>query len=455
MIFKNRFLLLKVLEQCLDQLDQKSVTIAFATIDLDNIGKIHSIWGREAAAYIIKLYEQDLENFLAKYTGEVLVYARGDEFELISIDYTAQELKSLLEEFKYFMLGKHTNTHHVQLSPYKTGNVYRGNNFKFLPYKNKSREHDTFNDGVLFFPGFSGGIAQGDFSVDENIISITDALRFFATLAINDAKTHKGTIVIFSEEIEMNSSVSPRYDFANIENKVKKYKKKLKRNINIDDHHIELMHFDQLMARNPYSAYKKYLLIEFLWYGPALDELKDKGFEMRGSVDGYGLKGMIKLVDPNTLYYVIAQNMDSAVNVLQKYRINERHSKMTRFLDKMEVYFNINIPQEKLMQIADEIAAVVNQNLAEVPFDVNCRVFMTFRRSSNARKGASFRSYIEYVSKLEIDSDDSWKTYTPGGNVLAIYNSAIKSKIVEVQQARAGEAYKKMVELSGATTPVL
>jgi hypothetical protein len=447
--------LLKVLEQCLDQLDQKSVTIAFATIDLDNIGKIHSIWGREAAGYIIKLYEQDLEAFLSKYTGEVLVYARGDEFELISLDYTSQELKSLLEEFKYFMLGKHTNTHYVQLSRHKTGNVYRGNNFKFLPYKNEGRRFDTFNDGVLFFPGFSGGIAQGDFSVEENIISITDALRFFATLAINDAKTQKGTIVIFSEEIEINSSVSPRYDFANIENKVKKYKKKLKRNINIDDHHIELMHFDQLMARNPYSAYKKYLLIEFLWYGPALDDLKAKGFEMRGSADGYGLKGMIKLVDPNTLYYVIAQNMDSAVDVLRKYRINERHAKMTRFLDKMEVYFNISIPQEKLVQIADEISAAVNKNLVEVPFDVNCRVFMTFRRASNARKGASFRSYIEYVSKVDVIDDSSWKTYTPHGNILAVYNSNIKSKIVEIQHTRAGEAYQKMVELGATLTPVL
>ena len=70
------------------------------------------------------------------------------------------------------------------------------------------------------------------------------------------------------------------------------------------------------MAKNPFSAYKRYLLIEFLWYGSALDELRDSGLEMRSRIDGYGLKGLIKLVDPNTLYYVIAKNMDSAVNVL-------------------------------------------------------------------------------------------------------------------------------------------
>jgi hypothetical protein len=66
----------------------------------------------------------------------------------------------------------------------------------------------------FFFPGFSGGVAQGDFDTTENIISITDALRFFATLAINEAKNSKGSIVIFLDEIEITSRVSPRYDFA-------------------------------------------------------------------------------------------------------------------------------------------------------------------------------------------------------------------------------------------------
>ncbi len=439
--------MLKVLEQRFDEVEQNTITISFATIDLDNIGKIHAIWGREAASYIIKLYERDLEAYVNELNGEILVYARGDEFELISIDFTGEELKSLLEEFKYKMSSKHTNAHFVQIARRKIGNIYRDNTFSFIDHRIQGRKLDDYNDGVLFFPGFSGGIAEGDFDTKENIISITDALRFFATIAINEAKGNKGSIVVFLDEIELTSTVSPRYDFANIENKVKKFKKKLKRNINIDDHHIELLSFDHVMAKNPYSAYKKYLLIEFLWYGKALDDLKAKGFEMRESADGYGLKGMIKLLDPNTLYYVIAQNMDSAVTVLKKYRINERYAKMTRFLDKMEVYFNNTLSQENLALIADEIAALVNQNLEELPFAVNCRVFITYRKASHARKGASFRSYVEYVSKLKAEDGDSWKTYTETGNVLATYNSEIKSRIVGVQQARAGEAYKKMLEL--------
>lgn len=437
-----------MLEQRLKQVDQTTATIAFATLDLDNIGKIHAIWGREAAGYIIKIYEQELGSFISAQSRLILVYARGDEFELISVDYSSAELKNMLEEFKYLMLSRHTDAHFVQISRRRTGNVYRGRNLSFLSFKTVGQEFDSYNEGVLFFPGFSGGIAEGEFDIDENSISISDALRFFATIALNEAKTQKGSIVVFSEEIEINSSVSPHYDFANIENKVKKYKKTLKRNINIDDHHIELVNFDHIMAKNPYSAYKKYLMIEFLWYGPALDELKDKGFEMRGSTDGYGLKGMIKLVDPNTLYYIIAQNMDSAVKVLKKYRINERHAKMTRFLDKMEVYFNTTVPHEHLVTIADEISAEINKNLSEVPFNINCRVFLTFRRASHARKGASFRSYIEYVSKLTEQDDASWKTYTPEGNILAVYNADIKSKIVEIQNTRAGDAFKKMLELN-------
>lgn len=364
------------------------------------------------------------------------------------MDFSAEELKNLLEEFKYKVLSKHANTHFVRHTTNTHGSRYRGYVFSFGMDSSSRYELDTFNGGVLFFPSFSGGISQGEFERYENLISVTDALRFFATLAINEAKTQKGSIVLFNEDIEINSSVSPRYDFASIENKVKKFKKKLKRNINIDDHHIDLVHFDHLMAKNPYSAYKRYLLIEFLWYGESLDELRDSGFEMRASTDGYGLKGLIKLVDPNTLYYVIAQNMDSAVNVLQKYRLNERHAKMTRFLDKMEIYFNLPLSSQELENIADEIASEINKNLKELPFDVCCRVFMTYRRANHARKTASFRSYIEYVSKLKSLEGENWKTYTKNGNIVAIYSRDIRQRIVEVQEVRAGEAYKRLLELS-------
>jgi len=455
MIYKNRFLLLKVLEQRLKQIEQQTTSIAFATIDLDNIGKVHAIWGREAAGYIINIYERELESFLSSIAGEILVYARGDEFELVSLDYTGEELKSLLEEFKYSILSKHTNTHLVAISKRLTEHVYRGNTFKFVPSSKNKRRLDSFNKGVLFFPGFSGGVAQGDFDTTENIISITDALRFFATLAINEAKNSKGSIVIFLDEIEITSRVSPRYDFANIENGIKKFKRKLQRNINIDDHHVELVQFDHFMAKNPYSAYKKYLLIEFLWYGKDLDALREKGFEMRGSLDGYGLKGMIKLVDPNTLYYVIAQNMDSAVKVLKQHRLNERYAKLTRFLDKMEVYFNRHISTADLNKIADGIALAVNANLKELPFDVNCRVFLTYRKTSHARKGASFRSYVEYISKLDSQVENSWKTYTEMGNVVAIYNTDVKSQVIQVQHMRASEAYNKLIEANAVVAPVL
>lgn len=119
---------------------------------------------------------------------------------------------------------------------------------------------------------------------------------------------------------------------------------------------------------------------------------------------------------------------------------------MTRFLDKMEVYLNIPLGLSPLEDIADQIELEVNESLKEVPFDIKCRVFMTYRRANHARKTASFRSYVEYVSKLEVVAGDNWKTYTKNGNIVAVFNKDIKKRIVLVQESRAEEAIKLLTK---------
>jgi hypothetical protein len=90
-----------------------------------------------------------------------------------------------------------------------------------------------------------------------------------------------------------------------------------------------------------------------------------------------------------------------------------------------------------------------------LPFEVNCRVFLTYRKTSHARKGASFRSYVEYISKLDSQVENSWKTYTEMGNVVAIYNTDVKSQVIQVQHMRASEAYNKLIEANAVVAPVL
>lgn len=445
MIYKNRFLLQRKFLRSLKNKNSESLHLTFACIDLDNVGKIHGIWGRGAASYVIKLYEDALLNLVKEHDYSLFIYARGDEFEILTTKYTAQELKEILDVFRKTIHKKHKNSHFVLASKKPTPHEYRGSYLKFVPAKKQTAILDSYNEGVLFFPDFSCGIAEGNFSKDENIVAETDALRFFGTLALTDAKLTKGSTVLYPKRIEEESSFGKEYGFSNIENKVKKFKKKLKRNINIDDHHINLGSFDHVMAKNPYAKYKKYLLIEFLWYGSALDDLLAKGIELRGGIDGYGLKGMIQLLDPNTLYYMIAQNMDSAVNVLNHHKINERKSKLTRFLDRMEVYFNNRLTEEELLTISDEISFSINQRLKGIHDGVSVRVFLTLRSASKARKSASFRSYIEFVSKITPEEKEGWKHYSEQGNILAVFNTTLLSKIVAYQSGRAAISSEKLL----------
>lgn len=445
MIYKNRFLLQRKFLRSLKNKNSKDIHLTFACLDLDNVGKIHGIWGRGAAAYVIKLYEEELQQLVKAHEYSLFIYARGDEFEILTNSYSAADLLTIMDDFRISIHKKHKDSHYVLASKKPTPNEYRGNYFKFVSGKKSKANLDSYNDGVLFFPNFSCGLAEGNFSRDENIVAETDALRFFGTLALGDAKVTKGSTVLYPKKIEEESAFGKEFGFSNIENKVKKFKKKLKRNINIDDHHISLGSFDHVMAKNPYAKYKKYLLIEFLWFGPALEDLLAKGVELRGGIDGYGLKGMIQLLDPNTLYYTIAQNMDSAVNVLNHHKINERKSKLTRFLDRMEVYFNNRITEDELLTIADEISFSINQRLKDIHDGVSVRVFLTLRSASKARKSASFRSYIEFVSKISPEEQEGWKRYSDRGNILAVFNTTLLSKIVAYQTDRAAYSSEKLL----------
>ncbi len=447
MIYKNRFLLHKKYLQMLNTIRADDVLTTFATLDLDDVGKIHGVWGRGGASYVIKLYEIELLELVKKLKYEIFVYARGDEFEIITTAFTADELSKILENFRASVLKKHTGKHFVEVMKKPSKHIYRGSNFRFTEKTKASNILDLYNNGKLFFPNFSAGIVQGTFEKDENIVSVTDSLRFFATIALTEAKLNKGTTVIYPKSIEDESAFGKEYRFTRVETKVRKFKKKLKRNLTIDDHHISLINFDHLMTKNPYAGYKKYLLIEFLWKGEALEELARTGFDLRGGTDGYGFKGLIKLLDPNALYYIIAQNMDSAVKVLNAHNLIERNSKMTRFLDRMEVYFNNKVTEEELSAIVDEIGIKINEQLASFPLDIQAVVFMTFKRASKARKTSSFRSYLEYVSKLATSEDELWKIRTNLGNVVAMFNPELLDKIVEYQTKRAEVSYTKLISV--------
>ena len=447
MIYKNRFLLQRKFLRNLKNKTDTANKLSFACIDLDNVGKIHGIWGRGAASYVIKIYEKELESLVKAHNYKIFIYARGDEFEILSDIYSAKELSVIIDGFRRNIISKHEKLHYVQVSRKPTHYVYRGNYLKFVQGKKPNAVYDAFNNGKLFFPNFSCGISEGLFILTGGIESAIDILRFFSTIALNEAKNTKGQTVNYQKRIEETSPLSSEFDFAKISPKIKKFKKKLKRDINIDDHHISLSTFDHLMVKNPYSKYKKYLLIEFLWCGNALESLKEKGTELRGGIDGYGLKGMIGLLDPNSLYYLIAQNMDCAVNILNHHKINERTSKMTRFLDRMEVYFNNRLSLENLLQISDEISFSINAKMKAIISGVDVRIFITLRSRSKARKAASFRSYIEYLSKIQDEDVNGWKYYSSKGNIVAVFNPKLLSTIVTFQQKKALSSSQKLLNL--------
>jgi GGDEF domain-containing protein len=444
MIYKNRFLLQRKFLRSLKNKSDK-LNIAFASIDLDNVGKIHGIWGRGAAGYVIKLYEEELLQLIKEHDYALFVYARGDEFEILSNKYTAFELKAIIDDFRQRVMLKHSNKYHVIVSRIPTPHIYRGMYLKFTTRKKQVTKLDSFNGGVLFFPNFSCGVVEGLFTAEVSMLTATDTLRFFGTLVLNEAKMSKGSTVIYPKAITEDSNLGKEFGVTSIESKFKKYNKKLKRNMSIDDHNINLIEFDHALKKNPFAKYKKYLLLEFLWQGPALDELVSKGVDVRGGIDGYGLKGMINLVDPNTLYYLIAQNMECAVNVFNHHRVNERTARMTRFLDRMEIYFNTPLSDENLLKVADEISFSVNEKIKRLSDGFEVRVFLTLRSASRGRKAASFRSYLEFVSKIESDGAEGWKQYSAQGNILAIFNTSMTPKIIAYQTNRAKLSSEKLL----------
>jgi hypothetical protein len=133
------------------------------------------------------------------------------------------------------------------------------------------------------------------------------------------------------------------------------------------------------------------------------------------------------------------------VNVLNHHKINDRKAKLTRFLDRMEIYFNNKITEEELLVISDEISFSINEKIQRITNGFGVRVFLTLRSANKARKSASFRSYIEFVSKISADEQEGWKRYSENNNILAVFNTSLLSKIVAYQNDRATTSSQKLL----------